>query len=55
MDATDRPHPFRRFKDMAHELGVVDQWHQFRDAQLRTVALEWCQEKGVEWREGDVP
>ena len=51
MDATDRPHPFRRFKELARELGVIDQWHQFRDAELRTVALEWCEENGVEWRE----
>lgn len=52
MDATDRPHPFRRFKDLAHELGVIDGWHQFRGEQLRTVALEWCKENEVEWREG---
>jgi hypothetical protein len=52
MDATDRPHPFRRFKDLAHELGMIDGWHKFRDEQLRTVALEWCKENEVEWREG---
>ena len=55
MDATDRPHPFRRFKDLAYEMGVTDDWHRFRDEQLRAVAAEWCKENGVEWREGDVP
>ncbi|HEY3439136.1 MAG TPA: UPF0158 family protein [Paludibaculum sp.] len=54
MDATDRPHPFRRFKDVAQELGEIDGWHQFRDQQLRAVALDWCEENEVEWREGDV-
>jgi len=54
MDATDRPHPFQRFKDVARELGAIDGWHQFRDSQLRAVALDWCKENEVDWREGDV-
>ena len=54
MDATDRSHPFRRFKDLARELGVIDEWHKFQNEQLRAVAVEWCKENEVEWREGDV-
>lgn len=53
MDATDRPHPFRRFKDVAAELGAIEGWHQFRDERLRAVAVEWCRENEVEWREAE--
>lgn len=48
IDATNRSHPYRRFKDMARELGVIDDWQKFRDAQLRDVAIEWCVENDVE-------
>jgi hypothetical protein len=43
---------FRRFKDMAAALGVLDEWFTYRDGRYREVAKEWCEAEGVEWEEG---
>lgn len=34
---------FRRFKDRIQELGVADQWYQFRAAAFKQLAIEWCE------------
>ena len=39
---------FRRFKDMVYHLGLDQEWYQFRDQQYRRVALEWCEDAGIE-------
>lgn len=34
---------FRRFKAALHRFDVADEWYRFRDAQFRTIAVEWCE------------
>ncbi len=34
---------FRRFKDTARSLDLLDQWHQFRQAEFKAIAIDWCQ------------
>ncbi len=40
---------FRRFKDMAEEIGLIDDWYEFRDNCYRERAKEWCESHGIEW------
>ena len=40
---------FRRFKDTVHEYGIADDWYKYRDNALREIAIEWCQENGIEF------
>jgi hypothetical protein len=38
---------FRRFKDTAQALDVFKEWHRFRLAQFRVIAIEWCQDNEI--------
>lgn len=42
---------FRRFKDKIHELGIEEKWYAYRDARLREIAIEWCEDHGIEYIE----
>ncbi|MCD8014588.1 MAG: UPF0158 family protein [Lachnospiraceae bacterium] len=39
---------FRRFKDTLARLGIEDEWYEYRDQTYRELALEWCEENGLE-------
>ena len=38
---------FRRFKDAAHQLGVLDAWYAYRDERYEELARSWCEEHGL--------
>ncbi len=40
---------FRRFKDTAMDLGVIDQWYEYRRARFEEIAIEWCNENNIAW------
>jgi len=42
---------FRRFKDAIHQYGISDDWYKYRNDALKEIAIEWCQEKGIEFDE----
>ena len=42
---------FRRFKDTVTEIGLVDEWYEFRDNCYKERAERWCQEHDLEWSE----
>ena len=42
---------FRRFKDMAINLGLIDKWYEFRDKAYRYIAIDWCSRKHLEFEE----
>ena len=58
-DFADRHHPselhsaisgrgaFRRFKDAVRRMGLEQEWYQFRDAEYKRVAQEWCEDCGI--------
>jgi hypothetical protein len=39
---------FRRFKDTADRIGVINQWYEFRKKEFEEIAKEWCRENEVE-------
>jgi len=40
---------FQRFKDAINEYDIADDWHKYRDNELKQIAIEWCQEHGIEF------
>lgn len=42
---------FRMFKDHIHRFNIADDWHQYRRAAFREIAIEWCEENGLEYEE----
>jgi hypothetical protein len=40
---------FRRFKDRIHEHGIADEWYRYRDEALKEIAIEWCEENGIQY------
>ena len=39
----------RRFRDALFRHGIEDDWHQYRSKALREIAIEWCQEHGIDF------
>jgi hypothetical protein len=46
-----KPGPYRRFRDMLEEHGLLDQWRQFQDAGEKEAMRNWCRENGVAFKE----
>ena len=40
---------FRRFKDTAIQLDVIDEWYKFRDDAYKEIAIEFCKENNIEY------
>lgn len=40
---------FGRFKNAIHEYDVADDWYKYRNDALKEIAVEWCQENGIEF------
>ncbi len=52
-DLRDKIHgrgAFRAFKDALRRHKIEKDWYAFRDEALRKIAIEWCEEIGVEWK-----
>jgi hypothetical protein len=42
---------FRRFKDALYEYNLSDDWYRYRNNALKEIAIEWCEENGIEFEE----
>jgi hypothetical protein len=42
---------FRRFKDTVIDLGIDQDWYAWRDAAYRKLAIEWCEDNNVKYKE----
>lgn len=42
---------FRMFKDTVRRYQVEKNWYAFRADSLREIAIDWCEENDVRWRE----
>ena len=42
---------FRRFDDMIDRMGITQQWYNFQAKYYRELAIEWCQENGLDYTE----
>ncbi|MHC4632348.1 MAG: UPF0158 family protein, partial [Planctomycetota bacterium] len=40
---------FRRFNDAIRDYGIADDWYKYRDDALKEIAIEWCEENGIEF------
>ncbi|HUU15979.1 MAG TPA: UPF0158 family protein [Sedimentisphaerales bacterium] len=40
---------FGRFKNAIHEYDIADDWYKYHNDALKEIAIEWCQEKGIEF------
>ena len=39
---------FRRFRSTVRRIGLEQVWFQFRDAEYKRIAKEWCEDCGIE-------
>lgn len=44
---------FRRFKDTAARLGVIERWYTYRADALVDIAREWCLDHGITYSESE--
>ena len=51
LDAIHGRGAFRRFKEAIHRLGVAEQWYDYRETELRQIAIDWCESHGLEYEE----
>ncbi len=49
LQAVNGRKPFRRFKDALYDLGIQQQWYDYKEARLLEIAREWCLENGVDY------
>lgn len=42
---------FRRFKDTAIELNIIDDWYDYRDEEYKQIAIDYCKDLGLEYVE----
>ena len=41
---------FRRFKDYCVEMGIIQDWYDFRDKKYKEIAIDWCKQNELEYR-----
>jgi hypothetical protein len=41
---------FRLFKHLLTEYNLWDPWNQFKETELRQIAMQWCEEHGIAFR-----
>lgn len=42
---------FRRFKDRAHDLGVIEEWYRYKDRQIGDLAATFLAAEGISFRD----
>ena len=42
---------FRRFKDAVYQNGIENEWFAYRNEEYKEIAIDWCQENGIEFNE----
>ena len=42
---------FRLFRQLLDQHNLWEAWGKFHDARLREIAVEWCGDNGIAWRE----
>lgn len=40
---------FRRFRNLAERLGVIDEWYDYKEKAQKKLAIEWCEENGFNY------
>jgi hypothetical protein len=42
---------FRLFKRLLSEYNLWDAWNRFKEVELRQIAVQWCEEHGIVFRQ----
>ncbi|WP_026909282.1 UPF0158 family protein [Paucisalibacillus globulus] len=42
---------FKRFKDTAHDLGLIEDWYKYRENCYKQIAIRFCEELDLEYME----
>lgn len=45
---------FRRFKDTMFDLGIQDEWNEFRSKQFEEIAVDWLEQEEIPYTREDV-
>lgn len=40
---------FRRFKDTAFDMGVIDEWYAYKQLRLQQIAIDWCKVHNIDY------
>ncbi len=48
-DAINGRGAFRRFKDTVQRFNLHNRWDSFREEALKQIAIDWCEENGIEY------
>ena len=40
---------FRRFKDTAFDIGVIDEWYTYKDRRFEEIAIDWCEAHNIDY------
>jgi hypothetical protein len=46
---------FRRFKDAVQDLGLAQQWYEYRDRAYEAIAIDWCDANGIAYTKDEAP
>ena len=53
-DALYRRHPFSNFQTAVRNLGVLQEWYDFKNNAEREIAVQWLKDNDLEFVEGKV-
>lgn len=42
---------FRRFKDYCFQVNIIQDWYRFKDKKYKEIAIEWCKQNGLKYKE----
>ncbi len=42
---------FQRFKDNIYKYNLEEEWYKFRDEAIKRIAIEWCEDNGINYTE----
>jgi hypothetical protein len=45
---------FRRFKEKIYQYDLEDDWYDYKDHKYRDIAIKWCEENNIEWKEKQI-
>ena len=40
---------FQKFKNNIHQYGIADDWYKYKDEAFKEIAIEWCEDNGIEY------
>ncbi|MDY2595740.1 MAG: hypothetical protein SOW34_12825 [Oliverpabstia sp.] len=40
---------FRRFRNLAERLGIIDEWYDYKEKEQKQLSIEWCEENGFNY------